>query len=107
VELVAKSNSNSLGNQPGIYLILAKQEKMSSNSLANQLRAHNTGSGRFFPPARKTGETERLNDTFFLGSVGPVETSENRSLLLPSRSGRSGFREYRPVANGILNLEPT
>jgi hypothetical protein len=32
-----KRNSNSLANQLGIYLILAKQEKLASNSLANQL----------------------------------------------------------------------
>jgi hypothetical protein len=44
-----------------------------------------------------------VNRYFFLGSVGPVETSESRSFLLSSRSGRSGFREYRPVMNGILN----
>jgi hypothetical protein len=32
-----KSNFNSLANQLGIHLILAKQEKLISNSLANQL----------------------------------------------------------------------
>jgi hypothetical protein len=32
-----KSNSNSLANQLGIHLILAKREKSPSNSLANQL----------------------------------------------------------------------
>jgi hypothetical protein len=32
-----KSNSNSLANQLGIYLILAKREKLPYNSLANQL----------------------------------------------------------------------
>jgi hypothetical protein len=32
------SNFNSLANQLGIHLILAKQEKLASNSLANQLR---------------------------------------------------------------------
>jgi hypothetical protein len=37
VHKVYKSNSNSLANQLGIYLILAKQEKLASNSLANQL----------------------------------------------------------------------
>jgi hypothetical protein len=31
------SNSNSLTNQLGIHLILAKQEKLTSNSLANQI----------------------------------------------------------------------
>jgi hypothetical protein len=31
------SNSNSLTNQLGIHLILAKREKLASNSLANQL----------------------------------------------------------------------
>jgi hypothetical protein len=45
-------------------------------------------------PAQKTSETERLTGTFFLGSVGPIETQENRSFLLPSRSG---FRENRAV----------
>jgi hypothetical protein len=32
-----KSNSNNLANQIGIYIILAKQEKLASDSLANQL----------------------------------------------------------------------
>jgi hypothetical protein len=32
------SNFNSLSNQLGIYLILAKQEKLASNSLVHQLR---------------------------------------------------------------------
>jgi hypothetical protein len=32
-----ESNSNSLANQLGIHLILAKREKSVSNSLANQL----------------------------------------------------------------------
>jgi hypothetical protein len=31
------SNSNNLANQLGIHLILAKEEKLASNSLANQL----------------------------------------------------------------------
>jgi hypothetical protein len=31
------SNSNSLANQLGIHLILAKQEKLASDNLANQL----------------------------------------------------------------------
>jgi hypothetical protein len=35
--LASKSNSNSLTNQLGIYLILAKRENLVSNSLANQL----------------------------------------------------------------------
>jgi hypothetical protein len=33
----ALSNSNSLANQLGIHQILAKQEKLASNNLANQL----------------------------------------------------------------------
>jgi hypothetical protein len=32
-----RPESNSLANQPGIHIILAKQEKSASNSLANQL----------------------------------------------------------------------
>jgi hypothetical protein len=32
-----ESNSNILANQLGIHLILAKREKLPSNSLANQL----------------------------------------------------------------------
>jgi hypothetical protein len=32
-----ESNSNSLANQLGIHLILAKQEKLASSGLANQL----------------------------------------------------------------------
>jgi uncharacterized membrane protein len=32
-----KSNFSSLANQLGIYIILAKQEKLAFNSLANQL----------------------------------------------------------------------
>jgi hypothetical protein len=52
-------------------------------------------------PAQKTGETERLFSTFSLGSVGLVETSENRSFLLPSQSGRSGIHEYRLVTTGM------
>jgi hypothetical protein len=34
---ISKSNSNSLANQLGIHLILAKREKLASNPLANQL----------------------------------------------------------------------
>jgi hypothetical protein len=34
-KIVDGSNSNSLANQLGIHLILAKQEKLASNSLAN------------------------------------------------------------------------
>jgi hypothetical protein len=34
---IVKSNSNSLANQLDIHLILAKQEKLASNNLANQL----------------------------------------------------------------------
>jgi hypothetical protein len=37
LQTIPKSNSNSLANQFGIYIILAKQEKLVSNSLANQL----------------------------------------------------------------------
>jgi hypothetical protein len=37
VRHVYKSNSNSLANQFGIHLILAKREKLPSNGLANQL----------------------------------------------------------------------
>jgi hypothetical protein len=54
-----KSNSNSLVNQLGIHLILAKQEKLASNSLENQLgKTHlpariyaraNRGCHRHFP----------------------------------------------------------
>jgi hypothetical protein len=36
-KLLQMLNSNSLANQLGIYLILAKQEKLVSNSLTNQL----------------------------------------------------------------------
>jgi hypothetical protein len=32
-----KSNSNSFANELGIHLILAKREKLASNSLTNQL----------------------------------------------------------------------
>jgi hypothetical protein len=35
--MLPKSNSNSLANQLGIYLILTKRQKLPSNSLANQL----------------------------------------------------------------------
>jgi hypothetical protein len=35
--VLPKSNFNSLANQLGIHLILAKREKLSSNCLANQL----------------------------------------------------------------------
>jgi hypothetical protein len=37
IEIRGKSNSNSLTNQLDIHIILAKQEKWASNSLANQL----------------------------------------------------------------------
>jgi hypothetical protein len=36
-KIIHKSNFNSLTNQLGIHLILAKQDKLTSNSLANQL----------------------------------------------------------------------
>jgi hypothetical protein len=36
-KLFGDSNSNSLVGQLGIHLVLAKQEKLASNSLANQL----------------------------------------------------------------------
>jgi hypothetical protein len=42
IRICVKSNSNSLTNQLGIYLILAKQEKLASNSLAN-CRAYSPG----------------------------------------------------------------
>jgi hypothetical protein len=34
---IAKSNFNNLSNQLGVHLILAKQEKLASNRLTNQL----------------------------------------------------------------------
>jgi hypothetical protein len=37
LDIPCKSNSNSLANQLGIYLILVKRENLASNSLANQL----------------------------------------------------------------------
>jgi hypothetical protein len=66
-------------------------------------RVHNTGSSRWEKkPARKAGETVRLTGTFF-PRVGWAGRNLGKPIfLLPSRSGKSGFREYRPVANGIF-----
>jgi hypothetical protein len=45
------SNSNSLANQLGIHLILAKQEKLDSNRFANQLGKNRNYAKRTSPRA--------------------------------------------------------
>jgi hypothetical protein len=54
----------------------------------------------------KTGETGRKTGTFFLGSVGPVETSENWCVFLATESERF-FRYCEPCLQGVQSFRYT